>query len=68
MTNNYASYPSLVDRTVFITGGADGIGSAMVEQFARRFGVDLKHARKVAHFALELFHALGNLHLLPLGI
>ena len=36
MTNNYASYPSLVDRTVFITGGADGIGSAMVEQFARQ--------------------------------
>lgn len=39
----------------------------MVEQFARRFGVDLKHARKVAHFALELFHALGNLHQLPPG-
>ena len=36
MTGNYASYPSLVDRTVFITGGADGIGSAMVEQFARQ--------------------------------
>ncbi|MFV2039914.1 MAG: SDR family NAD(P)-dependent oxidoreductase [Acidimicrobiales bacterium] len=33
---NYASYPSLVDRTVFITGGADGIGAAMVEQFARQ--------------------------------
>jgi NAD(P)-dependent dehydrogenase (short-subunit alcohol dehydrogenase family) len=32
----YAAYPSLVDRTVFITGGADGIGSAMVEQFARQ--------------------------------
>ncbi len=32
----YASYPSLVDRTVFITGGADGIGSGMVEQFARQ--------------------------------
>lgn len=30
----YASYPSLVDRTVFITGGADGIGAGMVEQFA----------------------------------
>ncbi len=30
----YASYPSLVDRTVLITGGADGIGAAMVEQFA----------------------------------
>ena len=25
---NYARYPSLVDRTVFVTGGADGIGSA----------------------------------------
>ena len=34
MTAHYASYPSLVDRTVFITGGADGIGSAMVQQFA----------------------------------
>lgn len=33
---NYASYPSLVDRTVFITGGADGIGSAAVEHFCRQ--------------------------------
>jgi len=31
---NYASYPSLVDRTVLVTGGADGIGSGLVEQFA----------------------------------
>ncbi len=30
----YASYPSLKDRTVFITGGADGIGSALVQEFA----------------------------------
>jgi len=30
---NYASYPSLVDRSVFVTGGADGIGAGMVEQF-----------------------------------
>ena len=36
MPSSYASYPSLVDRTVFITGGADGIGSAMVEQFAQQ--------------------------------
>lgn len=36
MTARYASYPSLVDRTVFVTGGADGIGSALVEQFARQ--------------------------------
>ena len=36
MTPQYARYPSLVDRTVFVTGGADGIGSAIVEQFARQ--------------------------------
>lgn len=33
---NYATYPSLADRTVFVTGGADGIGSAMVQHFARQ--------------------------------
>ena len=36
MTASYATYPSLRDRTVFITGGGDGIGAAMVEQFARQ--------------------------------
>ena len=36
METDYASYPSLVDRTVFVTGGADGIGSALVEQFVRQ--------------------------------
>ncbi|MCL4163727.1 UNVERIFIED_CONTAM: hypothetical protein GTU68_045733 [Idotea baltica] len=34
--SDYASYPSLVDRGVLVTGGADGIGSALVEQFARQ--------------------------------
>lgn len=32
----YASYPSLVDRTVIVTGGADGIGSGIVEEFVRQ--------------------------------
>jgi NAD(P)-dependent dehydrogenase (short-subunit alcohol dehydrogenase family) len=36
MSTNYANYPSLAGRGVFITGGAAGIGSAMVEQFARQ--------------------------------
>jgi NAD(P)-dependent dehydrogenase (short-subunit alcohol dehydrogenase family) len=47
----YATYPSLADRGVFITGGAAGIGSAMVEQFALQgskvFFVD-KHADDAA--------------------
>jgi NAD(P)-dependent dehydrogenase (short-subunit alcohol dehydrogenase family) len=46
MTN--AIYPSLTDRTVFITGGASGIGAAFVtafrEQGARVGFVDLKAA------------------------
>lgn len=33
---NYAQYPSLRGRSVLVTGGADGIGAAMVEQFARQ--------------------------------
>lgn len=33
---SYAIYPSLVDRHVFITGGAAGIGAGLVEQFARQ--------------------------------
>jgi NAD(P)-dependent dehydrogenase (short-subunit alcohol dehydrogenase family) len=32
----YASYPSLVDRNVLITGGASGIGASFVEHFAQQ--------------------------------
>jgi D-xylose 1-dehydrogenase len=31
---HFATYPSLVDRTVFVTGGATGIGASLVEHFA----------------------------------
>jgi NAD(P)-dependent dehydrogenase (short-subunit alcohol dehydrogenase family) len=36
MSDAFASYPSLRDRVVFITGGASGIGSEEVSQFARQ--------------------------------
>jgi NAD(P)-dependent dehydrogenase (short-subunit alcohol dehydrogenase family) len=35
-TNNYASYLSLRDRVVLVTGGATGIGEAVVEAFAQQ--------------------------------
>lgn len=33
---DYARYPSLKDRVIVISGGAQGIGASMVEQFARQ--------------------------------
>lgn len=32
--SQYATYPSLKDRTVFVTGGGSGIGASIVEHFA----------------------------------
>ena len=34
MSEQFAAYPSLRDRVVFITGGASGIGAEHVTQFA----------------------------------
>lgn len=32
--SSFAAYPSLVDRTVLVTGGATGIGACLVQEFA----------------------------------
>lgn len=36
MTSNFANYPSLKGKTVFVTGGASGIGADMVTAFAEQ--------------------------------
>ena len=33
---SFATYPSLLERTVFITGGASGIGASLVEHFVEQ--------------------------------
>lgn len=33
---NYARYPSLTNKSIYITGGATGIGAVMVEEFTRQ--------------------------------
>ena len=37
--SQFATYPSLAGRRVFITGGATGIGAAMVEAFTEQGAV-----------------------------
>jgi NAD(P)-dependent dehydrogenase (short-subunit alcohol dehydrogenase family) len=36
MTSRFANYPSLRGKTVFITGGASGIGAELVAAFAEQ--------------------------------
>ena len=59
----YACYPSLRGRTVFVTGGATGIGAEFVAQFARQGAlvgfVDIQE-RAAADLAASLAAELGT--------
>ncbi|MFC3652464.1 SDR family NAD(P)-dependent oxidoreductase [Dyella humi] len=59
----FATYPSLVDRAVLITGGATGIGAAFVAHFAQQgarvafFDVDDKSAAALCTSLPDVRHA-----------
>jgi NAD(P)-dependent dehydrogenase (short-subunit alcohol dehydrogenase family) len=55
--NQFARYPSLRDRAVLITGGASGIGAAMVEEFALQ-GAKVAFLDLAAEPAEELIRSL----------
>jgi len=55
----FASYPSLRDRTVLITGGASGIGASLVEHFAAQ-GARVGFIDIDAAAAEKLLHSLGE--------
>lgn len=61
----FACYPSLVDRTVLITGGATGIGAAFVAAFAQQ-GARVAFLDIDSAGADALQHALGDVAHTPL--
>jgi D-xylose 1-dehydrogenase len=61
----YARYPSLIDRTVFITGGATGIGASFVEHFAQQ-GARVAFCDIDASSGVALADALGDARTKPL--
>lgn len=61
--SSFATYPSLVDRTVLISGGATGIGAAFVTQFARQgarvafLDIDAQHGAALQAALADARHA-----------
>jgi len=64
----YARYPSLQDRAVLVTGGASGIGAALVEQFVRQgarvgfIDIDLPGARALIARLADARHVPAFAH------
>ncbi len=48
-SSNLARYPSLARRTVLVTGGASGIGAAIVEAFCQQGGCWASSAAEARH-------------------
>jgi len=63
----YASYPSLADRAVLVTGGASGIGAAFVTHFAQQ-GARVVFLDVDADAAQALLDGLGEVRHHPLFI
>ena len=63
----YASYPSLVDRVVLITGGASGIGASFVEHFVAQ-GARVGFLDIDTNAGTELAKSLGNARHKPLFV
>ncbi len=59
MSRDFATYPSLAGRRVFITGGATGIGAALVTAFAAQ-GAVVGHVDLAADAAVALADGLAT--------
>jgi D-xylose 1-dehydrogenase len=59
MADQFARYPSLRDRVVFISGGASGIGASLVEHFAAQ-GAKVALVDIADDSAAELVARIGN--------
>ena len=53
--SSFASYPSLKDRAVFVSGGGSGIGASIVEHF-------VEQGSKVAFLDVDEAAEIGRAH------
>jgi NAD(P)-dependent dehydrogenase (short-subunit alcohol dehydrogenase family) len=63
----FATYPSLVGRVVFVTGGASGIGASFVEQFHAQ-GAKVAFVDRQADFGTALAARLPGVRFAPCDV